>query len=1090
TTGMLSNILLSNFAANNADIFRTQQQLSTGRRILNASMDAGGSTTFLSNQSRTVRSGGYLNTITDLTGSYNLVDSQVSEAVDIVNQLKQIALSQSNEGTSDSDTRALSATEVNNLRQALLTMANTRYNGMSLFGGKNTKSDAFSAMGDAIRFNGTRDVNKRFIDDGLAFDASMSAETLFGELQAESATRRDLNAALDLGVVSPPGQPEVSTPLSALNGGKGVSLGIVSVYVYPDGAANPASGLSYQVDLRQAKTVADVAQAFNNVTGSDGAQVFDVDVYDGAGTTFPQDGSNRIAGLKVTAAGEVATAIAGKLSDIQFVSQPGKSTAEDLGLITGEITYQTTSASLIPAFGTNQGDTAVAGTFTQTYDFDLKVNGETMAISVTPAGAQDLDDFAAELQTAIDTALNTAGLYEFSVTVSTDAVNNPDQLIFDITDESGTGSFELVASAGANIATAEFEDAFAGGTLTSDIAFNKAAGSFSGGFFSGRDLDPALSLNTSLATLNGGEGLTLAEADSGGVPVTVQPQGIRITNGALSADIDLSGILNDPTKTVGDLINRINNSGVQVEARIADSGDRIEIRSKLTGVPLKIENLNGTIASQLGIDSRFQEMRLTELNDGRGIALTDGADFRATTSSGVAIEFDVGEPETVQELVDAINSNSDNVDPATGTAAFTAKAIVERKFETTTFNAANLNAAHSFQVSLNGGPVRTISINTAAAALTMDQMAGEFETALQDLATEQGLSGMTIRVNADNGSGRLQFEVEDEDGAADIDFIGASTANFGLDGAMNAQGVRTLTNETVTHRFTMTDNTFDSANFQPGDPLPVLQNLDASSVLDDMGIVTSDAIRRQFIGDDVSTTLTFPVPATTFFVDLPRGQQITVNLAGETTMQQVADTIQTTIRNAITAQPIEGMRVSVRIDPASGGLMFETFDAYSDGDLTLSAAGTELTDLGIDSTMLDDQGAASYVFNFDSSSFEGTGHALRGKSASNIFTAVNDLVAALTGDNPSGVANTISMIENSLNRFLDAQSDAGSKVRRLDLATNRLESEQFNLAQVNDRVMNVDLAQAAVMLQRQETTLQASLQVIGRILSNTVLDYL
>ncbi|MCA8940432.1 MAG: hypothetical protein KDB07_11515, partial [Planctomycetes bacterium] len=314
TNSIISGTLLRATTSSINDMFVTQQQIASGNRILTTSMDPLGAAEFMRYSNRSARNETYLSTIGDLKSNYNFIDSQVGEGVDIANQLRQIALRESNDGASDSETRSLSVTEVSNLQAALLAMANAEKNGQSLFAGSNTTVDAFTAFGDALMFNGDFAVNQRNIEDGLSFNTSLTADQVFGNILTTSAARNDLNVALNLATVSPTGSAQVSTPLSSLNGGRGVDLDVLTIVVLPDGNANPSSGRSYTADLRGAKTIADVAEILNNVRGDDGNPVFDVDTYEGFSTNFPQEGMSKTAGLKITAVGEAANAIQGRAS--------------------------------------------------------------------------------------------------------------------------------------------------------------------------------------------------------------------------------------------------------------------------------------------------------------------------------------------------------------------------------------------------------------------------------------------------------------------------------------------------------------------------------------------------------------------------------------------------------------------------------------------------------------------------------------------------------------------------------------------------------------------------------------------------------
>lgn len=1066
SSGMQSASMLGHLLRANEDLFLTQQQISTGRRILTPSMDAFGASEYLRYGARAQSNQSYLSTVANLTAGYNFADSQLSEGNSVISSLKSVALRESNDGSADASSRTSSITELNALRQALLAMANAKHKGLSVFGGMNSTAQAFSTVGEALKFNGSLKVNGQYIEDGLEFASGLTADKVFGELEAVSASRVSLNAALQFQTVSPSGHPIPSTSLSSLNGGRGVDAGKITVTVYPDGAENPNGALNYEVDLRNSKTIADVAAAFNNVRGSDGESVFDATIHTSAGLGWPQSVQNLVSGLKISAAGELAGAVGTGTADIRFTNTDGRTTAADLGLVTGSLSYGVTG-------------TEIAGPFNTTYNFQVQANGRNHTISVTPTGAQSITELASALTTQVNNGLRTLGMYEFTTAFGTDG----DKLTLQVSDASGTGSFALRGLDQASIAIG---DSLANGTVTTAASFSRMAGSFTDGSFAGRDLNPALTLTTALTALGGGNGLVQAK-DAAGNALTFE--GIRITNGSLAADINLADLLANPNATLGDLVNRINASGTQVDARISASGDRIEIASKLVGVPLRIENVNGSIASQLGVDSRFGDMRTSDLNNGAGLNLIEGADFRAITSTGVAIDFDLGNATTVDGVIKAINGSTANRLPD-GSAAFSASAVAERSFSSgslpdTAFGAGGVSPI-SVDVSLNGRETRTIVMQGPFA--TRDDLAAAFQTGINNLASQLGMSGFSATVNANNATGGLDFRVQDPAGNAQIDFFGGSTAFLGLEGTANASGVKLLNGESLAHRFKLVDNTFDPASFVPGGQQPVLQNLGESTAVSDLGLTMSLAVRLQTIGAEPPATTDLG-SAFSLTVDLPRGPQLTVNVAASAgrNLSVLAADIEAALRTEITNAGVSGYNVSIRVD-AGGGLLVETGDGFGDGSITFS--GADAADLGIDAAQATTQSGGTPIFNFATSAFEGRTHTLRGEASDNVFTVINDLIRALESNNASAIGNTLSGFDRALERVLDARSESGSRVKRLELAQNRLERETESVADLASATMDIDLAEAASRLTRQQTMFQAGVQVSAGILRISVLDYI
>jgi len=167
----------------------------------------------------------------------------------------------------------------------------------------------------------------------------------------------------------------------------------------------------------------------------------------------------------------------------------------------------------------------------------------------------------------------------------------------------------------------------------------------------GGDLNPALELTTPLADLQTAAPLDLAA-------------GLQITTGGQTYTIDTSG-----AQTVEDLLNRLNQSPAKVEAEIAPSGDRLIVRSRLSGADFSIGENGGTTATQLGIRSLALSTPLASLNYGQGVATAAGTDFTIHRKDGANLAIDVSSAATVGDVINLINSDPSNQDPATRVVA-------------------------------------------------------------------------------------------------------------------------------------------------------------------------------------------------------------------------------------------------------------------------------------------------------------------------------------------------------------------------------------------------------------------------------------
>lgn len=230
-----------------------------------------------------------------------------------------------------------------------------------------------------------------------------------------------------------------------------------------------------------------------------------------------------------------------------------------------------------------------------------------------------------------------------------------------IADSSGGGGNLIIANAD--------------GTNSADklgLAANQAAGSKSSGALKRQTISEA----TLVSSLNGGKGIVF-----GDVRVT-DSKGISRT-----ANLKSSGL--EP-KTVGDVIDAINQLTNGVEARINDAGDGVVLVDTAGGSgTLGVTDLSGDIAKSLNLtrasktvdvngtptqvidgtgsysidlsnlQSSSSAVPLSSLNGGKGVG--DG-DVRITDSTGKSIALDLNGADagitTVGQLIDAINNKA------------------------------------------------------------------------------------------------------------------------------------------------------------------------------------------------------------------------------------------------------------------------------------------------------------------------------------------------------------------------------------------------------------------------------------------------
>lgn len=138
TTRISSTQSMANFIAQmfttRTQIDKTQNEMTSGIKLDSPSDDPGGAGIVSQYQTTLNRLSGQKSRISYVTGYMSQEETTMSSAEDLVTRLKEIATQASNE-TQSSDTRKALAAEAFEIRDALVGLADTKYQGRYLYGG-------------------------------------------------------------------------------------------------------------------------------------------------------------------------------------------------------------------------------------------------------------------------------------------------------------------------------------------------------------------------------------------------------------------------------------------------------------------------------------------------------------------------------------------------------------------------------------------------------------------------------------------------------------------------------------------------------------------------------------------------------------------------------------------------------------------------------------------------------------------------------------------------------------------------------------------------------------------------------------------
>lgn len=329
---------------------------------------------------------------------------------------------------------------------------------------------------------------------------------------------------------------------------------------------------------------------------------------------------------------------------------------------------------------------------------------------------------------------------------------------------------------------------------------------------------------------------------------------IKITDrSGASATIDLTGAL-----TIQDVIDTIdNNSTINITASVEDNpsynlGDALKLvdNTGLTTSNLKVEEVGGkSTASDLGIlaDVAANEIhgndinyvvsstRLELLNDRTGIdSLSGSDDFRITARDSASIDVDISNSTTLQDVIDAINNDSENGGKITASIVSSANGI--RLTDNTG----------------GGGDLSVASLNSSSAAsdLGIEKTVSGSNT-LDGDAIIAGLNTVLLKtLNGGSGVGWVSgddFQVQMRSGSTfNVDISGDVTLQDVIDSINNAAGNTNVTAsyDKEGHALLLSDTSSASNNL-------AVTVLNSSSAASDLGILKSVAAST-LEGDDLN----------------------------------------------------------------------------------------------------------------------------------------------------------------------------------------------------------------------------------------------
>lgn len=177
TQNMMSHHSVDSLRSSLSRLSKIQERLSTGR-VLNRPSDSPTDTTSAMRIRSTIADvKQYNRNATDGNGWLGMIDAALTTAGGQVMRARDLALQGANEGVAGQTARDSLAAEVDQIREGLITTANTAFLGRPVFGGVTAGTKAYDATGTYI---GTPGAVNRTVAEGTTVQVNVDGDTAFG----------------------------------------------------------------------------------------------------------------------------------------------------------------------------------------------------------------------------------------------------------------------------------------------------------------------------------------------------------------------------------------------------------------------------------------------------------------------------------------------------------------------------------------------------------------------------------------------------------------------------------------------------------------------------------------------------------------------------------------------------------------------------------------------------------------------------------------------------------------------------------------------------------------------------------------------
>ncbi len=590
--------------------------------------------------------------------------------------------------------------------------------------------------------------------------------------------------------------------------------------------------------------------------------------------------------------------------------------------------------------------------------------------------------------------------------------------------------------------------------FSTNVTGNQAFGAISTPLQGSVDLNPILTRDTKLSTLNGGAGIAKGS--------------ITVTDGVNPSVVDLSH-----ADTLGDVIDAIERNppaGRSVKVDLTAGGLNVSIDSAGGGNLAVLEVGSGSAARDLGIARKTNS----------GVTPIVGSDINPQLSLATPLSGILGSRSSAKITSAGANNDLLVVAKKNGAAYdglqinFVDDGTVTAGNEQVTYD----SNAHSVTVKIQTGATSANQIRTALNGTAT--FAADYETQIDAHETSNSGNGAvaigpTVTTSGGSGSDFDQargLTIVNGDQTYQIDLSNAKTIEDVLN-TINGAGASVLAEINSTGNGLNIRSRLSGADFSIGE--------NGGQTASQLGLRTFSATTNL---DDLNHGLGVHASGgPDFAIQRKDNSQLQINLSSAKTIGDVLNLINNDPNNQNLSN-----RVTASLNASGNGISLSASSGGGTNPLVVTKIGGSQAaeDLGLIPVGANASAAATIGGGVDSIN----GRDANPQEVAGLFTSLLRAKTAVLSNDLPQIHRSLSTLDTATNSFNAVQAELGARQQNVDALQTQLTNDTTSLTDQKSQAIDTDIAASITDLLSRQSALQAALKLTAQISQLSILNYL